>query len=69
MYRQWDRTITDNLLYRVLPLIKETKTNKSILFWIDLKQLKVPPPSKHQKLGLVVKKNLLISCFWFECPR
>ena len=66
MYRQWDRTITDNLLYRVLPLMKETRINKSTLYCVDLKQLKVPPPCKHQKLGLVVKNNLLISCFWID---
>lgn len=64
MYRQWDRTITDQLLYRVLPLLKETKPNKSILFWVDLQQLKEPPPSQKQYLGLVIKNDLLISCFW-----
>lgn len=69
MYRQWDRTITDQLLYRVLPLLKESKPNKSILFWVDLQQLKEPPPSKNQLLGLVIKNDLLISCFWYQEKR
>lgn len=69
MYRQWDRTITDNLLYRVLPLLNETRINKSTLYWINLNQLKEPPPSKHNKLGLVIKNNVLISCFWCELPK
>lgn len=66
MYRQWDRAITDNLLYRVLPLLKETRINKSTLFWIDINQLKDAPKCKHAILGLVVKNNILISCFWQE---
>lgn len=66
MYRQWDRAITDNLLYRVLPLINETRINKSTLYWIDLNQLKNAPEGKHAILGLVNKNNILISCFWQE---
>lgn len=64
MYRQWDRAINDALLYRVLPLLNETRINKSTLFWIDLKKMKQAPKCKHRKLGLVVKNNVLISCFW-----
>ena len=64
IFRQWDRAINDDLLYRVLPLLKETRINKSTLFWIDLTKMKQAPKCKHQKLGLVVKNNLLISCFW-----
>ncbi len=66
MYRQWDRNITDHLLYRVLPLLNETQPNIKVLFWVDLHKLKVPPPSRYSKLGLVIKNQVLISCFWRE---
>lgn len=68
MYRQWDRTITDNLLYRVLPLLNETRINKSTLYWINLNQLREVPPCKHTILGLVIKNKVLISCFWCDYP-
>lgn len=69
MFSQWDRSIDDQLLYKVLPLIECTKCEKDVVFVLPsfLKRKGVGKDEK-QCLILVVIGKLLVTAYWCDHP-
>jgi hypothetical protein len=69
MLSQWDRSIDDQLLYKILPFISEAKENKKLAIitpsFLSLKGIEVP---KKNCLVIVLKQKLLKTAFWCDHP-
>ena len=69
MFSQWDRSIDDPLLYKVLPYVECNSCEKDVVF--------VMPSFLHKKgigkddkqcLILVIKRKLLVTGYWCDHP-
>ncbi len=69
MFSQWDRGIDDQLLYKVLPFITESKENKKLAIitpsFLNPKGVEV---STRNCLVIVLKQKLLKTAFWCDHP-
>ena len=66
---QWDRSIDDQLLYKVLPFVKCTKCEKDVVFVMPshLQKKGIAKVDK-QCLILVIKQKLLLTAYWCDHP-
>jgi hypothetical protein len=66
---QWDRTIDDHLLHKILPFVDCTFCEKDIVFVMPsfLKKKKIIKNDK-QCLILVIKHKSLITAYWCDEP-
>ena len=66
---QWDRSIDDQLLYKVLPFVKCTKCEKDVVFVMPSHlQKKGIAKDDKQCLILVIKQKLLLTAYWCDHP-
>lgn len=69
LHSQWNTTIDDNILYKILPFVDCTFCEKDIVFVMPsfLKKKKIIKNDK-QCLILVIKHKLLITAYWCDHP-
>lgn len=69
LLKQWDRCIEDTFLYKVLPYIDQLKSGKNIIIAkpIFLNRKGIVMDSMIS-LVVVIKENLLITCYWCHNP-
>lgn len=67
LYRQWDRKISDLLLYKALPFVS-SQSEEELIIVIKSERLKLNQLHQHwnQFLAIVVKRKILITCFWCD---
>ena len=69
LHSQWDRTIDDQLLYKILPFVDCTLCEKDVVFVMPsfLKRKRVV---KNDKLCLIIiiKHKLLVTAYWCDHP-
>ena len=69
LYRQWDRNIQDQLLYKILPYVECIDCKKDIIIvapWI-LKRKGVVI-TKMESLVIVVSRKRLMTSYWTDHP-
>lgn len=66
---QWDRSIDDKLLYKILPFVKCTSCEKDIILVMP-SFLKKKGLAKDEEtcLVLIVKRNLILTGYWCDHP-
>lgn len=64
IYRQWDRTISDGLLLKILKNIKPNKKNTIVI--VSRKALKTLNKNINKELFIKIDKETLITCFYCE---
>jgi carbonic anhydrase/acetyltransferase-like protein (isoleucine patch superfamily) len=70
LFRQWERGITDFLLYRVLPFASSQGQDTMILIVensVIHKNHVKKEASNSKYLAVIIKENTLITCFWCQC--
>lgn len=69
LYSQWDRSIDDQILTRVLPFVKCTKCEKDVIIVLP-SFLKRNGFAKDEQtcLVLIIKKNLILTGYWCDHP-
>lgn len=69
LHSQWDRTIDDQLLHKILPFIDYTFCEKDVVFAMPsfLKKNKVVKSDK-LCLIIIIKQKLLVTAYWCDNP-
>lgn len=69
LYRQWDRSIHDQILYKILPYIQCTNCTKDIIIvsasFLKRNGVKV---KENKSLVIIASKNVLSTCYWCDYP-
>jgi hypothetical protein len=69
LHSQWDRSIDDQMLYKVLPYVECTKCEKDIIFVMPSHlQKKGIAKDDKQCLILIIKQKLLLTAYWCDHP-
>lgn len=63
LLRQWERSIGDKILLKVVPFIQKMKRNKKMTVIITPLFLAEIGITYNQCIILILKKNLLITCY------
>lgn len=67
MFRQWERKLDDQTLYKILPYIQNTTFSKivAIFFPTFLERKKILRQNKTESLVIIIKKRIiLVTFFW-----
>ncbi len=69
IYHQWNRSIDDLMLYKILPFVKYTKCDKDLVLVMPsfLSKKRISKDDK-QCIILVIKGNLLVTGYWCDHP-
>lgn len=69
LFSQWDRSIDDQMLYKILPYVECTKCDKDVVLVLPL-FLKKKGLAKDEEtcLVLIVKRNLILTGYWCDHP-
>ncbi len=69
LHSQWDRSINDQLLYKVLPFVECTNSEKDVILVMPSHlQKKGIAKDDKQCLILVINGNLLVTGYWCDHP-
>lgn len=69
MLSQWNRSIDDQLLYKVLPYVECTKCEKDVVFVMpSFLKKKCMGKDDVKCLILIIKGKLLITAYWCDRP-
>jgi hypothetical protein len=69
LFSQWDRSIDDQMLYKILRYVKCTKCEKDVVLVLP-SFLKKKGLAKDEEtcLVLIVKRNLILTGYWCDHP-
>lgn len=70
LHSQWNRSINDQTLYKILPLLECTSGKKDVIIASPsfLKQKGVSK-NRHESLIIISKQNILLTCYWCHNPK
>jgi hypothetical protein len=69
LFHQWNRSIEDQMLYKILPFVECTKCEKDVVFVMpSFLSKKGMSKDDKQCLILVIKGNLLVTGYWCDHP-
>ena len=69
MFSQWDRSIDDQMLYKILPQVQRTKCEKGVVFVLPSFLMKKGiAKDEINSLILIVKNNVLLTSYWCDHP-
>lgn len=69
LFQQWNRSLDDQMLYKILPFVECTKCEKDVVIVLP-SFLKKKGLYKNEEtcLILIVKKNLILTGYWCDQP-
>lgn len=69
LFSQWDRSINDHMLYKILPLVVCTKCEKNVVLALpSFLKRKGLAKDDQSCLVLIIKRNLILTAYWCDHP-